>query len=239
MQKAYWTRIVSRGQPSRATKLLISNRSKQLLWLPAQTFPSCGRKRGLFGHDVAKSREAWQTMELYRARISEVHQTPPSHGKPIWAYRECLGHPKIKKNKAKRWFFGWVIHKLVWSSQKKSSEVNQVKWSEVKWIELNLKWIELKRIEVDWSEVKWSGSKWIEVKWSGLKWIWSEVNWSEVKLSELKLSELKWSGLKLSGLKLSGLNRKWIESEVNWIEVKWIELDWIWSEVEWIVNYLP
>ena len=237
MQKAYWTRIVSRGQPSRATKLLISNRSKQLLWLPAQTFPSCGRKRGLFGHDVAKSREAWQTMELYRARISEVHQTPPSHGKPIWAYRECLGHPKIKKNKAKRWFFGWVIHKLVWSSQKKSSEVNQVKWSEVNWIEFEVDWI-----EENWSGLKWSEVKWIEVDWSEVKWTevnlkWSELKWSEVKWIEVKWIEVKW-------IEVKWIEVKWIESEVNWIEVKWIELDWIWSglnwsEVEWIVNYLP
>lgn len=77
---------------------------------PFRLSPSCSRKRGLFGHDVHKSHEAWQTMELYRARISEVHQTPPSHGKPIWACRDCLGLPRSKKNEAKRWCFGRAIY---------------------------------------------------------------------------------------------------------------------------------
>jgi hypothetical protein len=77
--------------------------------LSVQTFLPCSRKRGLFGHVVSKSRKAWQTMELYRTQISEVHQTPTDHRKSIWAYRECSGHPISKKNWEERWCFGWVI----------------------------------------------------------------------------------------------------------------------------------
>jgi hypothetical protein len=33
--------------------------------LPVQTFLPYGRKKGLFGHVVAKSRKAWQTMKQY------------------------------------------------------------------------------------------------------------------------------------------------------------------------------
>ena len=77
--------------------------------MPVQTFLPYSRKRGLFGHVVAQTREAWQTMELYPTQISEVHQTYPGHGKSIWACRECLGHPICKKKSAKMWIFGWVI----------------------------------------------------------------------------------------------------------------------------------
>jgi len=79
--------------------------------LPVQTFLPCSRKKGLFGHVVAKSRKAWQTMELYPTWISEVHQTYPGHKKLIWACRECLGHSISKKNGVKILFFGWAIQR--------------------------------------------------------------------------------------------------------------------------------
>jgi len=83
--------------------------------LSVQTLLPYGRKKSLFGHVVPKSRKAWQTMELYPNRISEVHQTYPCYRKVIWACRECLGHPISKKNKAKRSFFGWVIPRISFS----------------------------------------------------------------------------------------------------------------------------
>ena len=80
--------------------------------LPVWTFLPCGRKKGLFGHVVAKSRKAWQTMELYPTWISEVHQTYPIHRISIWACREWLGHSISKKNEVKRLFFEWVIPRI-------------------------------------------------------------------------------------------------------------------------------
>jgi len=77
--------------------------------MPVETFLPYSRKRGLFGHVVAQTREAWQTTELYPIQISEVHQTHPGHRKSIWACREWLGHPISKRNWVKRWIFGWVI----------------------------------------------------------------------------------------------------------------------------------
>ena len=85
---------------------------KSKVKMTVQTLLPYGRKKGLFGHIVAKSRKAWQTMELYPNRISEVHQTHPCHRKVIWACRECLGHPISKKNNAKRSIFGWVIPRM-------------------------------------------------------------------------------------------------------------------------------
>ena len=80
--------------------------------MQVQMFLSCSRKRGLFGHVVTKSREAWQTLELYRARNSKVHQTHFYWRKSIWACRECLGQPISKRNGAKKWCFGWVIPEI-------------------------------------------------------------------------------------------------------------------------------
>jgi len=74
-----------------------------------QTFLPCSRKSGLFGHIVAKSRKAWQTLELCPTWISEVHQTYSCHRKSIWACRECLGHLICKKKKAKILIFRQVI----------------------------------------------------------------------------------------------------------------------------------
>jgi hypothetical protein len=109
-QKAYWTRTMSRGQPFRDysnMKVLVFN--WPISKLLVQTFLPCSRKKGLFGHVVAKSRKAWQTMELYPTWISEVHQTYPGHRKLIWACRERLGLPISKKDGVKILFFGWVI----------------------------------------------------------------------------------------------------------------------------------
>jgi len=103
---------LSCGQPFRDysnMKLLVF---KSKVKMTVLTLLPCGRKNGLFGHVVTKSRKAWQTMELYPNRISEVHQTHPCHRKVIWACRECLGHPISKKNNAKRSFFGWVIPRM-------------------------------------------------------------------------------------------------------------------------------
>ena len=106
--------ILDKNCVSRSTlQGLLKNESTRLKLaksnLTIQTFLPYGRKKGLFGHIVAKSHKAWQTMELYPSWISEVHQTYPGHNISIWACRECLGHTNSKKNGVKRLFFEWVI----------------------------------------------------------------------------------------------------------------------------------
>jgi hypothetical protein len=86
--------------------------------LLVKSFLPYGRKKGLFGHVVLKTRKAWQTMELYPTKISEVHQTHSGHRISIWACRECLGHPISKKNKVKRLFFECVIPKISFQTTK-------------------------------------------------------------------------------------------------------------------------
>jgi hypothetical protein len=151
MQKAYWTRTKSRGQPSRATK--VTNLKRTLSsWMFVQTFPSCSGKKGLFGRAVPKSREAWQTMELYRARISEVHQTHVHNGKSIWAHRECLGHSISKKKWAKIWCFEWVILGITFSLRVKSWTSNS--------------WLPFVNVNVDWLH----------------KWTQPATNWNELQI---------------------------------------------------------
>jgi hypothetical protein len=73
---------------------------------------SYSRKLSLFGRAVAKTREAWQTLTLYRARISKVHQTPPGLGKTIWSCSLYQWHTNCKKNGEKRPFFGGDIWEM-------------------------------------------------------------------------------------------------------------------------------
>jgi hypothetical protein len=106
----YTKGILDKNYVSRSTlQGLLKYESTRLL---VQSFLPYGRKKGLFGHIVAKSHKAWQTMELYPTWISEVHQTYPGHRISIWACRECLGHPISKKNKVKRLFFEWFIPEI-------------------------------------------------------------------------------------------------------------------------------
>jgi len=105
--------------------------------LPVQTFLPCSRKKGLFGHVVAKSRKAWQTMELYSTWISEVHQTYPGHRKLIWACRECLGHHISQKKKAKIWFFGWVIQGTSFWLQKLIENWPQLQMTKGDWLQID------------------------------------------------------------------------------------------------------
>jgi len=108
--------------------------------LTVQSFLPCSRKKGLFGHVVTKSHKAWQTMELYPTKISEVHQTYPGYMISIWACRECLGHPISKKNGVKRLFFEWVIPRTSF------------------WLQIATNWL-----HVDWLDYKWIQINWLQV----------------------------------------------------------------------------
>ena len=158
------------GQPFRDysnMKVLVFNKS--ISKLPVRTFLPCGRKKGLFGHIVAKSRKAWQTMELYPTEISEVHQTYPGHMKFIWACRECLGHPISKKNELKISFFGWVIprtsfwlqidYKVDWLID----YTNDYKLMELPMTKADYKFIDYRWLQADYKLL--IDYKWLQVDW--------------------------------------------------------------------------
>jgi hypothetical protein len=192
-QKAYWTRTVSRGQPFRDysnTKVLVFNWSNSKL--PVQTFLPCGRKKGLFGHVVAKSRKAWQTMELYPIWISEVHQTYPGHRKSILACRECLGHPISKKNKVKRLFFGWVIPRISFWLQI-DYKVAHYKWGKLNH-KVNYKLIDHKLIDYKY---KWLQMTKIDhtTNWLQMTKIDHTTNWLQVDRQQMrKVDQGSWVG---------------------------------------------
>ena len=110
-----------------------------------KTFLPYSRKRSLFGHVVTKSRKAWQTMELYPTKISEVHQTHSDHMISIWACRECLGHPISKKNGGKISFFDGVIPKTrflttIWLQCWCWLIDRTSKWLQISWIQGMVDW---------------------------------------------------------------------------------------------------
>ena len=163
------------------------------------TFLPCGRKWGLFGHVVAKSRKAWQTMELYRAWISEVHQTFPGHRKFTWACRGGLGHPISKKNQVKRLFFGWVIPRIsFWHHKWLQTDwlttnwlTNDYKvWLQTDWLQMTTSWllIDYKWLQVDYKlyyylidyklTTNWLTTNWlIDYKWLQIDWLQMTTNW--------------------------------------------------------------
>jgi hypothetical protein len=114
---------------------------------------------------VAKSRKAWQTMELYPTWISEVHQTYPGHMISICACRECLGHPISKKNKVKILFFEWVITGI------KVLTTNWLQITTTNWPQVDYKLVD--NMATSWLDIGWLQS-WLQVENNELitaKWI--------------------------------------------------------------------
>jgi len=189
--------------------------------LPVLTFLPCSRKRGLFGHVVAKSHKAWQTMELYPTWISEVHQTYSGYMKFIWACRECLGHPISKKNEEKRSLFGWVIpiisfwHYMLIDWQQMTTIDHTYKLTDCKLTD----WLRLAGLQVSGYETtNWLTKIDYKLATNWLKLtkidIWPQVGY---KLIGYKLTD--W--LKLTGLQVSGYET------TNWltkIDYKWLKL---------------
>ena len=122
---------------------------------------------------MAKSRKAWQTMELYPTWISEVHQTYPGHRKSIWACRECLGHPISKRNKVKRMFSGWDIQRISFLTK------NDYSWLQVHWLQNDFKlttgslttsWLQLTAnlmIDYNLTTKLTSSCKWLQILTAG------------------------------------------------------------------------
>ena len=161
-----------------------------------QTFLPCGRKSDLFGHIVAKSRKAWQTLELFPTWISEVHQTYPGHRKSIWACRECLGHLICQKKKAKICIFGWVISRISFRLQTDYKlirpQITKVDW--LRW--LTTSWLTNYKLTDYWLQVDWIC--WMQVDWLQVDMLidyklteyadWLQVDWLQVGWLQVDLT---------------------------------------------------